>query len=361
MKICKRMMLGLTIVCLLVATVPAQALASIPEKTDCFKELFGIAGKEYDTEAAPYFAERLGVSQVKSIILSNDKVFLEHNGASEFVDVIGELESGGFANITNAAEWTSENPDIVFADAGRILAMAPGETTIIVEYGDHKKTINVSVLGSLDIAAEIDRLNELQPEQSSYGFTATERTSIIKKAKGMVELEWTPTEDIRGWKKRTTFKAKTKYTGIPYSQTEYQKDSAGFNKALKADDFYEDYTRFDIVMPKYGSDCSGFVCFSWGISRKTTSALVSGISKDTYAKVGSYDATSPTEDDLKKAYEDLKKADAVVKNGHTFIIASNDSTNSKVYAYEQTPYYAQYTSWTYSTMAKSGYMPFTKK
>jgi len=64
---------------------------------------------------------------------------------------------------------------------------------------------------------------------------------------------------------------------------------------------------------------------------------------------------------LKTAYKKLQKGDAVVKSGHTFLIASNDIDNSKIYAYEQTPYNAQYTTWTYEKMANDSYMPFTKK
>ena len=101
--------------------------------------------------------------------------------------------------------------------------------------------------------------------------------------------------------------------------------------------------------------------FSWEIDRKTTSDFVRGIKDGTYNKVGSYDESNPKKSELKEAYKKLQEGDAVVKKGHTFIIASNYSENSKVYAYEQTPYYAQYTSWTYETMSKDGYMPFAKK
>lgn len=361
MKRFKNVMLGLVIFGLIITTVPSQAFASISEKKDSPEELYGIAGREYNTEAQPYNQEQQDPKAIKDIIISSDQVVLDHNGESEFIDVIGELGNGKYINLTNEVEWSSDNPDIAFADAGRILAIAPGEINVTVEYGGYKKVIYVSVLGSLNIADEIDRLNEVQPEYSTYGFSSSDRTTVIDNAKGMVNLEWTPTKDVRGWKNKKTFKAKTKYTGIPYSQTANQKDKAGFNKALAASDFYDNYTRFDIIMPKYGNDCSGFVSFSWGISRKTTSDFVSGIKDGTYTKVGSYDADNPTKSKLKAAYKSLQKADAVVKSGHTFVIASNDTTNSKVYAYEQTPYLAQYTSWTYDSMAEDGYMPFTKK
>ncbi|WP_313131673.1 hypothetical protein [Anaerocolumna sp.] len=347
--------------CLLITTVPTRALAVTSDEKDNIEELLGIAGREYNTEAQPYAQEQQERNDINAIFVSNNHVILEHNGSSEFVDVIAQLKNGKYINLTNDAEWSSDNDDVVFANAGRILANAPGETNVTVEYNNYKDVINVSVLGSLDIEYEIDRLDAEHPDYPNNSLSSSDRTNAINIAKGMVNLEWTPTKNIRGWRNKTTFKAKTKYTGIPYSQTEYQKDKDGFNKALKAKDFYENYTRFDIIMPKYGSDCSGFLSFAWGLSRKNTSHFVDGIKDGTYAKVGSYNADNPSTSNLKTAYKKLQKGDAVVKSGHTFLIASNDIDNSKIYAYEQTPYNAQYTTWTYEKMANDSYMPFTKK
>lgn len=91
-------------------------------------------------------------------------------------------------------------------------------------------------------------------------------------------------------------------------------------------------------MPKYGNDCSGFVSFAWGISKKGTGDFITGIRNGTYSKVGSYNANSPTTAELKEAYKSLQPGNAVGKSGHTFLIAANDAANSKVYVYEQTPF-----------------------
>ena len=124
-------------------------------------------------------------------------------------------------------------------------------------------------------------------------------------------------------------------------------------------------------MPKYGSDCSGFVSFAWGLKRKTTYDFVTGINAGTYLKVGNYNPSNLNNKELEKAYQKLKKGDAVVfrrinkqtnkVEGHTFLIAENDTKNSKVYAYEQTPYKAAYKSHSYSSMAGMLDMPFSKK
>ncbi|AZT89965.1 hypothetical protein ELD05_04470 [Caldicellulosiruptor changbaiensis] len=96
-----------------------------------------------------------------------------------------------------------------------------------------------------------------------------------------------------------------------------------------------------------------------GISRKITTDFINGIKNGTYKKVGNYNVDNPSTNDLLNSYPNLKMGDAVVNAGHTFLIAANDSKNKKVYAYEQTPYYAQYTCWTYEQMANGKYMPFT--
>lgn len=226
----------------------------------------------------------------------------------------------------------------------------PGETQVEVLYGSHSQTIDVIVKKAIDIAYIIDELNAYQLMANS----GADATAIGKE---MVEYQWTPTSNMRGWRDGKTFYANQTYTGIPYSQTANQVDKSGFASAMNQPDFYDDYTRFSIIMPKYGNDCPGFVSFCWGISRKTTSDFVNGIKDGTYTKVGTYNADNPTLTSLKTSYRNLSPGNAVVKSGHTFLIASNDRT-SKVYVYEQTPYTAVYTSWTYDDLANAGYMPF---
>jgi hypothetical protein len=192
--------------------------------------------------------------------------------------------------------------------------------------------------------------------------SSAERDSILAKASAMYNFTWVPTRNVRGWKGNTTFEAGKSYRGMPYSQTAYQKDNTGFLNALSNDStFYDDYTRFDIIMPKYGSDCSGYVSFAFGISRQTTASFITGIKNGTYPKVGSYNANSPSYNDLYNAYGSLQYGDAVVKDGHAFLIAhSYGSSGTSYICYEQTPPSAQYTIWTRSDLANKGYMPFSK-
>lgn len=89
--------------------------------------------------------------------------------------------------------------------------------------------------------------------------------------------------------------------------------------------------------------------------------MKSGIVSGKFPKAGSYNIASPTVAELKTAYASFVPGDAVVTNGHTFMIAYNDIANQKVQCYEQTPYQAQVTEWTYTKMANAKYLPFSKK
>lgn len=254
--------------------------------------------------------------------------------------------------------YTSDD-NIAIADKGRIIALNKGEAVITVAYGDLIKEIKVRVLYQVDLKAIKNSLNMLQD------FSNDERQKIDTRADEMAYLKWTPMSNIRGWRNKKTFYAGTTYTGIPYSKTEYQKNLDGFVSAMNNSSFYDNYTRYldgeTIIMPKYGNDCSGFVSFSWNISRQTTTSFIDGIKDGTYSKVGSYNTNNPSYNDLIASYQSLQRGDAVVKPGHTYVISANWNEFNKVYVYEQTPYSAIFTSWTYEDMASAGYMPFTMK
>lgn len=295
-----------------------------------------ISGEEYD---------------IVDFYVTDNIVEIKNSGESAWIEAKGVLEDGTVVDLSQSAEWHSDNSDIIFADQGRLLALMPGETEIEVKYGEFSKIIKAKVVNDIDIALMIAELNENQV----MTFAAN---NAIDRGKEMVEYSWTPKADLRGWRNGKTFSANVTYTGIPYSQTAYQVDKAGFASAMAKVDFYENYTRNSVIMPKYGNDCSGFVSFCWGISRQTTASFVAGIRNGTYTKVGTYDANNPTTVALTTSYRNLAPGNAVVKEGHTFLIAANDRENQKVYVYEQTPYTAIYTSWSYADLAAGKYMPF---
>lgn len=242
---------------------------------------------------------------------------------------------------------------------GRIIAVDKGSTSILVTYEGFTEKINVTVLDKINLESLLYTSNG-----DSKSLSSDERDDIISKASAMYNVYWTPTvNNIRGWKNKYTFTVGNSYH-IPYSQTAYQVDDLGFENAFEnyqSTGFYNNYTRVidgsTIIMPKYGNDCSGFVSFCWGISRHTTSGFISGINSGDFEKVGSYDNSNPSYDDLMTSYESLQYGDAVVTGGHTFLIGNNFADS--VICYEQTPYYVQITLWDYEDLANNDYRPFT--
>ena len=166
---------------------------------------------------------------------------------------------------------------------------------------------------------------------------------------------------MRGW--GTYFTKNKEVTGIPYSQNS-QKYENDFLAVVDNSNFYTSSTSGSgKKQPYYGNDCSAYVSRCWQISRKTTYDFKSGIG-NTYKKVGSY-GSSPTIAELTKAYASLKRGDAIVKrqnsSGHVRLVMSVDTSKKIVYCYEQTPPKTTTNTYTFSQLAKEGYLPFTKK
>jgi hypothetical protein len=295
------------------------------------------------------------VATVLSINLSKEEITLNANGDSAFIDATATYDNGTIINVNSDATWSSDNQDVAVAYDGRILAEKQGDATITVSYSSITKKIPVKVESTVTFP-----VNKITSTTLSSNLSSGSRSSIIATGRAMCENSWTPTSNLAGWRNQYTFTKGTIYFGIPYSQTAYQKNLAGFNSARGNSDFYSSYSLDGITMPKYGNDCSGLVSFSWGISRNTTASFIAGIQNGTFKKVGSYSSSNPSYSDLYNSYKYLQPGDAVVKSGHTFLIYYNGTAAGLCECCEQTPYHAQLTNWNYEDMASGGYMPFTE-
>lgn len=102
--------------------------------------------------------------------------------------------------------------------------------------------------------------------------------NIVKRARQLHEIEWTPLEDRYQWGYRGVFKAGTTYTGLPYGQpvnTGYVGWTISFDKYMSSVNdntsvFYSDYSWYNKVAPYYSTDCSGFVSYAWGMKFRHT-------------------------------------------------------------------------------------------
>jgi hypothetical protein len=197
--------------------------------------------------------------------------------------------------------------------------------------------------------------------------TRQTRNQILIRCSDMLNIRWKPSENLLGFD-GYIFKAGVYYTGVPYSYTDELCDAQAFEDASTSKYFYKNVVIKNVPQPYYGSDCSGFVTLAWQLPvRYDTATFISGIQIGIFANVGAYDTASPGISDLEKAYAKLQPGDAVVmrdgSHGHTYIIAANEPTlpTPRVFAYEQTPPYVQFTSHTYAEMAAHGFLPFTLK
>ncbi len=167
---------------------------------------------------------------------------------------------------------------------------------------------------------------------------------------------------MTGWRAGYTFKAGSRQTGIPYTQAYGgQCNCDEFIGAMSNSDFYTvKYQAVgndpSVAMPMYGNDCSAFVAICWGL---------------TYNGNGRYNTTKLyNEYDSLGEYDNLKRGDAVVSKsaGHAFIVFQNWAipptgspiTTSYTSCYEQTPYNAKLTFWTYAQLQSGEYKPISK-
>ncbi len=222
---------------------------------------------------------------------------------------------------------------------------------ITVTYYDLQQIIDVNVKKAVSRELQEALEYNIQAQNTSRTSTSQERLNIIYKAADMVSVEWIPVANLTGWRNEMTFVPTQVYYGIPYSQTVNQVDDIAFLSSMSNNDFYDSYTRFSIQMPKYGSDCSGFVSLAWGISRINTTSFYNN-----YTSIGDF--------------SDLQTGDAIVSTqvGHIILVSSNyetppsGSSYSEPYlvCYEQSPYDADLTFHTYSQLSGKGYKAISK-
>lgn len=103
--------------------------------------------------------------------------------------------------------------------------------------------------------------------------------NIVKRARQLHEIEWTPLADITQWGYRGVFSAGVTVSGIAYGQPVNNAGYVGYNISLEdyaaaiADNtskFYTSYSTYNKIAPYYSTDCSGFVSYAWGLKNRHT-------------------------------------------------------------------------------------------
>ncbi len=167
-----------------------------------------------------------------------------------------------------------------------------------------------------NIASEYDPNNELQPnyqalsqdagETSNINLMAEEtadvsapisspvptvsdgQKNIVKRARQLTEIKWTPLEDIYQWGQTGVFKAETTYTGIPYGQPINCNGYIGYGVSLETfataaldntSKLYTTYSSYNKTAPSMSTDCSAFVSYAWGLVNRLTTYSMTGVAE----------------------------------------------------------------------------------
>lgn len=82
--------------------------------------------------------------EVKELILSLNKLTLEVDETKE-LGALAKLSNKSTIEVTQEAKWSSDDPEVLTVDRGKLQAVAPGKATVTVSYGGKTAKLNVDV------------------------------------------------------------------------------------------------------------------------------------------------------------------------------------------------------------------------
>ncbi len=108
--------------------------------------------------------------------------------------------------------------------------------------------------------------------------------NIVKRARQMTYISWTPLKDITGWEEFIIYRAGETYSGLPYGQPIYadyvpwETNLDGFAAAVKdpKSKMYTDKSTYNETAPYYSTDCSAYVSWAWNLSSRKTTVSIPG-------------------------------------------------------------------------------------
>lgn len=163
------------------------------------------------------------------------------------------------------------------------------------------KSKSLRLIGlSLIFALLVGLLIPVMPVSAAQPSLTQGQKNIVKRARQMTQIEWTPQKDIVGWDWGLTYKAGVTYKGLPYGQpvnasyVPWSTSLEGFLNAVNDPNslMYTSYSASNKRAPYYSVDCSAFVSWAWNLSsRQSTHSIAqfaTAISTSSYedAQVG---------------------------------------------------------------------------
>lgn len=152
--------------------------------------------------------------------------------------------------------------------------------------------------------------------------------NIVKRARQMTNIQWTPQADIKGWGGGVTYKKGVTYTGLPYGQpvdakyVPWDTSLTGFINAVNNPDskMYTGTATYNKVAPYYSIDCSAFVSWAWGLSSRQTTSTI----KNFATKISD------------SSYEEMEIGDCLCEAGNHAVLITDIKydSNGKIIAVE---------------------------
>jgi hypothetical protein len=165
-----------------------------------------------------------------------------------------------------------------------------GENVISLLSLDEDDSCEVCDENSLVSAFLLDEDDEEEEEIPDDGNTiptvSQGQLNMVKRARQLHEIAWTPLVDRYQWGYRGTFAAGVTVTGLAYGQPVNCGGYVGYNITLDAyaaavadntSKFNTEYSTYNKIAPYYSTDCSGFVSYAWGLKTRHTTYSWSAI------------------------------------------------------------------------------------
>ena len=100
--------------------------------------------------------------------------------------------------------------------------------------------------------------------------------NIVKRARQLLEIEWSPIYDRYQWEQSGVFAAGEAYKGVPYGQpvnayyVGFDVSLSEFTTAVNTSSslFYTNYSTYNKTAPYYSGDCSALVSYAWGLETR---------------------------------------------------------------------------------------------
>lgn len=169
----------------------------------------------------------------------------------------------------------------------------PDDENIISEYNDNNDLM-CDFNALLEAAGLLDSGTvRLMADGGDTGETVVPPVSqgqlnMVKRARQLHEIEWTPLENRTQWGNRGTFYAERTYTGIPYGQPVNSNGYVGYGVSIETfvssvldntSKFYTTYSNYNKIAPVFSTDCSGYVSYAWGLTQRRTTYTIPNIAE----------------------------------------------------------------------------------